>query len=83
MSIPCDKTSVGTKFKVVSQGQCQISRSQFLEKMAVAGELVFHKHSLFLLIFQLHLYEFKKFQDLEMFVKRHLSHVSNIYIILC
>ena len=47
--------SVGTKFKIVSQVQGQISRSQFSKKWPVRGggggkrELAFHKHSLFFL----------------------------------
>ena len=47
MSIPCDKNlGVGTKFKVISQGQ--ISRSQFSKKRknGRCGALVFHKHNL-------------------------------------
>ena len=37
MSIPGYKTFLLVMFKVISQGQGQISRSQFLKKMAVAG----------------------------------------------
>ena len=37
---------VGIKFKVISEGHGQISRSVF-EKMAIVGPLLFHKHCMF------------------------------------
>ena len=48
MSILCDMTlSFGSKFKVISQRQGRISRSQFSKQMAVAGAFVFHKDFMF------------------------------------
>ena len=66
--------SVGTKFKVISEGQGQISRSQFSKKWP------FHKHSLFS-------YELKKKKKLVFFVyigeAGRLWHADLMWLAIC
>ena len=41
---------VGTKVKVICQGQSQISRSHLKRKLVIAGAFMFHEHILFRLL---------------------------------
>ena len=47
MSIPCDK-AIATKFKVISEGQGEISSSQFAKKWPLQGHKCFTNTSSFL-----------------------------------
>ena len=56
--------------------QAGLHKQQFVMQLTV--NIDFMDIYMLCFFFQVNLYEFKNFKDLELFVKRHVSHVSRI-----